>query len=178
MKNKSRRLSILTSSEQKIIYDLPILNSEERNFHFALSESDQEIIDTQIRGFESKVYYIIQLVYFRISFRFFKFVFSDVKEDVKYILKKYFSVEMNLCLDKIFDKRTIWKQQSIILKIFSYVSSSKKKEEKFLAVARSVVLIDANPRYIFKEIVRFANENKIIVPAYTNLQLIISKAAK
>lgn len=176
MENKSRRLSILTPSEQRIIYGLPILNNEERKHYFCLSESDQEIIDTKIRGLESKIYYIIQLVYFRISFRFFKFSFSDVKEDVEYILKKYFSAETNFNPNKIFDKRTLWKQQSIILKIFLYKSASKKEEARFLAVARSIVLVDANPRYLFKEIVRFANENKIIVPAYTNIQLIISKA--
>jgi len=174
--NKSRRLSVLTRSEQKIIYGLPILTSEERKYYFCLSDSDQEIIDTQIRGVESKIYYIIQLVYFKISFRFFKFNFSDVEEDVGYVLKKYFVTEINFNLNKIFDKRTIWKQQSIILKIFSYTSSGKKEEEKLLAVARSIVPIDANPRYLFKEIVRFANENKIIVPAYTNIQLIISTA--
>tara|TARA_B110000503_G_scaffold119440_1_gene181247 strand:- start:52 stop:3150 length:3099 start_codon:yes stop_codon:yes gene_type:complete len=176
LENKSRRLSVLTPSEQKIIYGLPILNSEERKYYFWLTDADQEIIDTQIRGLESKVYYILQLIYFKISFRFFKFRFSDVTQDIDYILKKYFSEEANFNFSKIFDKRTIWKQQSIILKIFSYKLSSKKEEERFLTLAKSTVLIDANPRYIFKEIVRFAYENKIIVPAYTNIQLIISKA--
>ena len=176
MENKSRRLSVLAPSEQKIIYGLPILNSEERKYYFCLTDSDQEIIDIQIRGLESKVYYILQLIYFKISFRFFKFKFSDATEDIDYILKKYFSEESNFNFSKNFDKRTIWKQQSIILKIFSYKFAGKKEEEKFITLARNTVLIDSNPRYIFKEIVRSAHENKIIVPAYTKIQLIISKA--
>ena len=122
-----------------------------------MTDYDQEIIDTQIRGLESKVYYILQLIYFKISFQFFKFRFSDVTQDIDYILKKYYSEEANFNFRKTFDKRTIWKQQSIILKIFSYKLCKKKEEKRFLTLARNTVLIDANPRYIFKEIVRSAH---------------------
>lgn len=176
MKNKSKRLSVLTSSEQKIIYGLPVLNNEERKYYLYLDKSDQEIIETQIRGIESKVFYILQLVYFKISFRFFKFSFCDVIEDIDYLIKINFPKETNFNINKVVDKRTIWKQQSIILKIFSYTLFNKNAEERFLILARSTVLIDANPRYIVKELIRFANKNKIIIPSYTKIQQLISKA--
>ena len=35
--------------------------SKERKYYFCLTDSDQEIIDTQIRVLESKVCYILQL---------------------------------------------------------------------------------------------------------------------
>jgi hypothetical protein len=98
LKNKSKRLSVLTLSEQKIIYSLPVLNSEERKYYFYRDETDQEIMKKQIRSLESKIYYILQLVCLKISFRFFKFSFCDVLEDVDYIIKIYFQQKLILIL--------------------------------------------------------------------------------
>ena len=176
MENNSKRLSILTPSEQKDMYGLPIFNTTEKKHNFNLEDAEQEIIETQIRGIESKVYYILQSGYFKVSYRFFKFKFSDVAEDVEYILKRYFPSETIFNLEKNCNKKTIRKHQLIMLTLFSYRLPSKKDEKRFLELAKSTFSIDANPRYIFKEMVRFANENKVVVPAYTNMQLIVSEA--
>ncbi|MFC1659713.1 DUF4158 domain-containing protein, partial [Pseudomonadota bacterium] len=74
------------------------------------------------------------------------------------------------------NRKTIFNHQSIILKLFSSRFPTKKDREDLFKKAKSVVPIDANPKYIFKEIVRFTSENKIILPAYSTLQKLISKA--
>jgi hypothetical protein len=129
LENKSRRLSVLTPSEQKIMYGLPILNSEERKYYFWLTDADQEIIDTQIRGLESKVYYILQLIYFKISFRFFKFRLSDVTQDIDYILKSIFQKKLILILAKFLTKKLSGNNNPLSSKYFHINFPVKKKRK-------------------------------------------------
>ena len=90
LRNSERRLSILTSSERKLIYDLPKFITQERKIYFDLEKIEENIIHNQLNGINSKVYFILQLGYFKASYRFFKFNFDEAVEDIEYIFEKYF----------------------------------------------------------------------------------------
>ena len=172
----NKRLSILTNSERKLIYDIPKFTNQERKYYFNLKTLEQDIVFNQFNGIHSRIYFILQLGYFKASLRFFKFNFCNVLEDIQYILQKYFPEHLgNLDKEKC-NKKTILNHRSIILKLFSYRSLSKEDYNNIFKKAKSIVSIDANPKYIFKEIVRFTNDNKLILPAYSTIQEIISKA--
>ena len=130
----------------------------------------------QLNGVNSKVYFILQLGYFKFSYRFFKFAFNDVIEDIEYILEQYFPKHSPNIIKKACDRKTIFNHHSIILKLFSRRFPTKVDNENLFIKAKSVVSIDANPKYIFKEIVKFTSDNKIILPAYSTIQKLISKA--
>ena len=122
----NKRLSILTNSERKLIYDIPNFTNQERKYYFNLKTLEQDIVFNQLNGINSRIYFILQLGYFKASFRFFKFNFCNILEDTQYILQKYFPEHLeNLDKEKC-NKKTILNHRSTILKLFSYRSIYKE----------------------------------------------------
>ncbi len=176
LKNSDKRLSILTNSERNFIYDIPSFTNQEKKHYFQLNKMEEDIIYNKLRGLNSRIYFILQLGYFKASFRFFKFSFNEVKNDIEYILEKHFP---NSSIDQVnitCNKKVRLNHCLIIQNLFSYRFPAKEDKENILTKAQSIVSIDVNPKYIFKEIVRYINNNKIILPAYSSMQKIISKA--
>ena len=172
----NERLSILTHSERKIIYDLPEFTNQERKLYFDLEKIEEDIISNQLKSINSKIYFILQLGYFKACYRFFKFSVDEVIEDIEYILRKYFPQYSIDTVKQGCERKTILNHRPIILKLFSYKFPSDEDKEKLFKKAKSVVSIDANPKYIFKEIVRYIADNKIVLPAYSTMQKLISRA--
>ena len=65
------RISILTPLERKFIYDIPKFTNLEKRHYFHLSDTKKNIVYNELRGISSRTYFIIQLGYFKASFRFF-----------------------------------------------------------------------------------------------------------
>jgi TnpA family transposase len=176
LKSFNERLTILSASERKLIYDLPNFTKQERELYFQLEKIEEDIVFNQLHGLNSRIYFVLQLAYFKASYRFFKFNLSEVAQDVEHILQRYFPENSSSSVRDSCDRKTTLNHQSIILKLFSYRLATKEDAKAILNRAKSIVLIDANPKYIFKEIVRFASSNKIILPAYSSMQKLVSKA--
>ncbi len=60
--------------------------------------------------------------------------------------------------------------------LFPYKFPTDEDKEALFKKAKPTVSVDANPRYIFKEILRFIIDHKIVFPAYLSIQKLISKA--
>ena len=169
----SKRIKILTKTEQKEIYDLPEFTNKDKIYYFQLEGLELEYFE-RIKNIESKIYFVLQLGFFRAKRRFFNFEFSEVKGDVEYILEKYFHKIKFSGLKRPCNKKTRLNQRSIILDIFKY-QMSEKFEHEILEKAQRIVSIDSNPKYIFNEIIRFTDKRRIVLPAYTKIQQIITK---
>ena len=170
------RISILTNSERNFIYGIPKFTNLERKHYFDLEKIEKDSIYEKLSATSSKVYFILQLGYFKFSHRFFKFSFDDVLEDFEYILALYFPAYSINTVNKNCERKTLLKHHAIILQLYSCRFPTKQDKENLFKKAKSVVSIDASPKYIFKEIVRFTSDNKIILPAYSTIQKLISKA--
>lgn len=84
--NTKNRLKILSDDEIHRLYSRPIFPHQERVQYFTLSHVEKEVLQT-LRSIKSKVYFILQLGYFKSKQLFFQFKLSEVKEDIQYILK-------------------------------------------------------------------------------------------
>ncbi|MFK4469372.1 hypothetical protein ABH960_005008 [Bacillus sp. RC252] len=88
--NTQKRLTILTTDEIHQLYSRPLFTAKERVQYFSLSQMENELLYT-LRSIKSKVYFILQLGYFKSKQLFFQFNLSEVEEDIQYILKVHFS---------------------------------------------------------------------------------------
>ena len=171
----SKRLQILREDEIKLIYDRPSFSNEEREIYFYLENSEVKILENY-RSINSKINFILQLGYFKYKFRFFSFDLDEVKDDISFIFIKYFN-KKNLDIKKIeeVNNKTRLENQKTILKIFKYNSfaedAKKIVEEKTLISVK----ICAKPKFLFKDVVFFLEEKRIILPSYSFMQKLISK---
>src|SRR5579859_4064630 len=88
-KTTEKRLKILGDDEIDALYGLPNFTAEEQEFYFSLSVSE-ELKMTQLHTFESRVYFILQLGYFKAQHQFYVFSTGDVNDDAKYVQERYF----------------------------------------------------------------------------------------
>ena len=177
MENKSeRRLKILSSSEYKEIYGIPIFDENRADF-FLLDDLELSYLN-QFRAVKAKILFVLQLGYFKCSYRFFSFNFLDCIDDCQYIANHYFGScnlkLLNKSLKNKCSQGTILKQRTIILDILSFKNFSEFKNN-FIAKGAEIVKIDANPKYIFRELLKYSNKYQFIFPAYSTAQKIISQ---
>jgi len=174
--NANKRLSILSSSEQKSIYQLPDFTKEERSIYFTLNSAEEEILQKQLRGLDSKVNFILQLGYFRALFKFFIFTIIDVEKDALFILEKYFSNNTIENLSLACNKKARLHHCDIIKTIYGYKEVDTPMMQKLLKKSEGLLLKDSNPKYVFKELHTHLNKNQTILPGYTTMQDLISRA--
>jgi TnpA family transposase len=174
--SSDRRLKILSSSEQENLYGIPRFNARERRHYFNLNNIEKDIFDTELKGNTSKIHFVLLLGYFKASYQFFYFTISLIREDAEYVASKYLPTADIDTIDDELGKRARLNHYSHILKLFSFRFATNKDRLNMTQKAAATIFIDANPKYLFKELVRFAHDQKFVLSSYTTMQDIISVA--
>jgi hypothetical protein len=92
MEGTGKRLKILSKNEIQELYGLPNFTYEDRINYFSLNLLEKKELD-ELRSVRSKIYFILQLGYFKAKKMFFTFNFQEVNEDIVYLLQQYFPNE-------------------------------------------------------------------------------------
>ena len=86
---RERRLRILSEDEIDALYGLPRLSDEERPEYFSLAPTEKSALD-QLHSIKSRIYFILQLGYFKSHHLFFVFNLPEVEADARYIQEQYY----------------------------------------------------------------------------------------
>lgn len=167
------RLRILSDDDYDKLYKIPKLTDEERQFIFELDEIDKNYLNT-INNNSVKINYILHLGYFRISQYFFSFIFQSVKEDVKFIIKTYFP--KNTFPMKQISNRQYYSNRQAILSKYEMSAYFKNFGSKLSNYLKSLVKQHSIPRYLFDSLLDYCHRHKVVRPAYSTLQDLISNA--
>ncbi len=111
------RLKILGGDEIDALYAHPRFTHEERVEHFALSPAEVATLE-QLHSIKSKIFFILQLGYFKARHLFFVFDLREVEDDVGYIRERYFPDTDQV--DPTIAKGPRLKQQRLILELCNY----------------------------------------------------------
>ncbi|MBU0580269.1 MAG: Tn3 family transposase [Candidatus Margulisbacteria bacterium] len=174
MAEMERRLTILTRNEIQDLYDLPRFTDEERAEYFYISPPEMNELEN-LRTISSKIYLILQLGYFKAKKRFFTFQLQEVKDDIYYISQKYYPEYIEVENIRLPRTTRIY-QQKYILKLFNYKLFTRESKKELQDKAFYLATIHAKPVYIFKELFHYLEKQRIILPGYTTMQDIVSKA--
>ncbi len=168
-----KHLKILEDEEIESIYEKPCFSHDECVEYFSLSAMEKSTLEL-LHSIKSKIHFIIQLGYFKSHHMFFVFNFQEVENDARYIRGRYFP---DFQLDNLDITRvTRLKQQGLILKLFNYNSCDAEQRQTLLVKAQQVAMVSVKPIYIFRKLMHYMTEQRIVVPAYTFMQDTIGKA--
>jgi hypothetical protein len=172
---ENKRLKILTQNEIDNMYSRPSFNDDERLLYFSLLPKEEEVLNS-LRAIKTKAVFILQLGYFKAKQLFFNFSLADieVKEDLKYILNRYFG-NIELFNNSQINKNTWSKHQNIILELSNYHTCTKAIRSQIEVKATSLAVLSSKPIYVFREIINYLEEQKVVVPGYSSLQKLIGK---
>ena len=169
-----KRISILGEDEFKALFERPHFTYEDRCYYFSLSQPEKELLQS-LHSFKSKVYFVLQLGYFKAKHLFFTFDLHEVKEDLQYVLKQHFNDRKMVDLSTV-HKSTRFKQQQLIMERFDYHSCGPEERKQIEQKAYHAVTISGKPIFIFREIMNYLNEQRIVVPGYSFIQETVSQA--
>jgi len=173
MDNPGKRLIILSSAEIDALYGRPRFTQEERAEYFALSDSEKTALG-QLHSFKSRVFFILQLGYFQARCMFFIFDLRDVAEDVAHIRERYFPDFDDA--DPEIAKGTRLKQQQLILSLCNYRDASAATQRTLEARARQAATVCGKPIYVFRELMHYLAEQRVVAPGYSAMQDIVGGA--
>jgi len=174
LKNFEERITILSAEEVNSIYNLPQLSDEERCLYFTMDDEEYAIAHSH-RSLDMKVLFILQLGYFKAKKIFFIFTNDEIREDIQFIKNKYFNND-DIIDNFIIAKSTRWDQQQKILTLFNYHDCDSRWRTLLQERTSRCARISSRPIYIFKDIFFYLEKAKVVLPAYSTIQKIISKA--
>lgn len=167
----SRRLRILDNEEIKDLYERPRFTPEERHQFFSIS-ADEQVAMEQLHSIKSRLYFLLQVGYFKARCQFFAFDFDTAIEDIVYLQERYFPGS------EIGDigKGTRLKQQHMILKLCNYRLCENEDRLLLQNRAKEAARISSKPIYILRELLHHLHEARIVAPSYSSMQDIVGWA--
>lgn len=171
--NVQKRLKILGNDEIEAIYGKPHFVDEERAEYFSVSPAESAMME-QIHYIKARIYYILQLGYFKARHLFFVFTFLEVEEDVNYIKTRYFPDFQ--VTDIEITKVTRLTQRQLILDLYSYRTCGVRERQSLETQAHALAKVSSKPVYIFRKLLDYLAEQRIVIPGYTSMQDIVGNA--
>lgn len=172
MISTEKRIHILSDSEINELYAIPNFNHSDREDYFSLDSETRRLISS-LRRYETKIYFILLLGYFRSRPIIFNFTFSQVKDDFEFVHKKYFANKRIYLSDLSGTTKT-----KLVKKLLNYTGfslfQSKTHRKSLLDRLYDVAKINIEPRYVFDECIAYFGQNNITLAGYTTLQDLIS----
>ena len=115
----TKRIQLLSNTEVEELYARPEFNSHEQRLYFTLTQSERNAL-TQFSNTKTRIYFILQLGYFKAKQQFFSFSLEDVKNDVQFILGTYYSESASMSLTGRISRDYVRIQRQAILSLYDY----------------------------------------------------------
>lgn len=165
----TKRIRLLNEHEVKAIYSLPCFTEAERHHYFSLNQTEK----AELKGLHvpSRIHFVLQLGFFRAKHLLFNFTFQSVRDDVKYVMSRYFPVVKK---PKILPSRNSLAsngQRVLTLNGFRPYSNDTKKLIE-IKLSQSIRHLN-NPMEMLRELFLYMEHEKIVLPSYSTLQDLI-----
>lgn len=173
MTTNNKLLAVLSPAEQDALYGLPDFDDSQRLDYLGLSEPQLALACSR-PGLHAQAWCVLQIGYFKAKQTFFSFTWEDVRDDLSFVLSRYFSGEA-------FESRTVtrhehYAQRDLIAKLFGYRLWASDFLEQLQQHAAQIVRRDVTPSFVVAELIAYLNLHKVERPGYTRLQRVIGEA--
>lgn len=163
-----KTISLLSEVEINDLYARPDFNNDERKLYFTINECERDILN-HYSSIRTRLYFTLQLGYFKAKQQFFKFTFEDVRWDVEYLLANFFS-ENIIGLSGCISRNYIDQQKNDILILFGYKNWSTKHREQIETYICELLRYHPKSHSVLRQLLDYLESNQIVIPTYRTLQ--------
>ena len=164
----SKQLTILSDGEISKLYDLPKFDEDARQAYFEFNDAEKAAMNQHGRIF-TKIYFALQLGYFKAKQLFFIVDLEKVHKDAEYVRQRYFPQHVLNLSGKV-SQTTRLQQQRLILNLYDYRVVDEPIRATLIAKAEKLAMLYSRPVYIFRELLNYLEQQKIVIPGYSILQ--------
>ena len=173
MQKNKERIDLLPQAEIEDLYERPIFNDDEKLLYFTLTES--ELLATmKYANVRTRLYFILQLGYFKAKQQFYSFNIDEVIEDATFVSNVYLNGK-SIQSGKI-TREYAKTQRDAILKLCCYrLLSDDNIEEKITSHLCSLIKIYPKYHNALRQLIIYLDQNNIVLPNYRALQDLFTK---
>jgi len=166
------KTGLLTPTEYRDLYHLPLLDDRERQHYFTLTEQEQKTLK-QFKDVKDAVYFVTRLVFFKLKHTFVSFQYQDVTAERQHVMHRYFP-------DKAFPKSLPSRssQNRIDLKIMDLCQAKRLTGSVLVTIQdelKELAPFCPRQRQLLKALLRLLKKHNVIIPGHTTLQNCVSK---
>lgn len=169
-----KRIQLLTDVEISDLYDLPAFNVEERELFFTLNQAEEKAL-SQYKNARTRVYFILQLGYFKAKQQFFSINFEVIPDDVNFILKCHLGRADANWIGSI-SRNTIRAQRRDILALFNYRLWSTDLKSQTQNKLNDLIRYFPKGHSALRQLLLFLDRQRITIPSYRTFQDMFSEA--
>lgn len=161
-----REINLLSKSEISDIYDIPDFNDHERDLYFTINDEEADMLST-FHTANTKIFFILQLGYFKAKHRFFQLDLQKVFVDINFISRKYYQKKE---ISSLISRSRIYHQRKIILKYYKYQECSEEILDRLKKQFIALLKLYPKPHNVIRELITYCDAQNIILPGYRKLQ--------
>ncbi len=171
----TKRIHLLSSAEVEALYARPEFNTHEQRLYFTPNQVERTAL-AQFSNTKTRIYFILQLGYFKAKQQFFNFSLDEVSNDVQFIVRTYYSESILISFTGRISRDYVRIQRQTILSLFSYRNWTSDFAPETQAHIGDLLRYYPKGHSAFRQLLAYFDHKKIISPSYTTLQDIFSRA--
>lgn len=161
-------ICLLSENEIADLYARPDFNSIEQSLYFSLTDRER-VLFQQYSTIKTKVFFILQLGYFKAKHQFFKFKLEEVGMDVDYILANFFNQKKRISTGQL--SPVYYRQQKKdILRFFSYKEILGEQRSRIEAHIVELLRYYPKGHNALRQLFIYLDKQRIVLPSYRKLQ--------
>lgn len=170
-----KRIHLLSDTEIEDLYALPKFSANEQELYFTLNKSEQTALDRYTK-IKTRVYFILQLGYFKAKQQFFNFDFENAQHDTRFILTTYFRSRTDLTLAGCISRNYTSTQKQAILSLFNYRDWSSRYEHQVESHICELLRHYPKGHNALRQLLGYLDNQRIVTPTYRKLQDMFTNA--
>jgi len=166
----SQRLQILLDEDIDELYSRPIFNDPERSHFFSLPE--KVLVHLKLKKLNGKrvsscLYFILQYGYFKARHQFFNLEYSELVEDVSFILKQY--MPNDHVPTKPPSRKIQYETRSKILDLMEFIDNKKISDQLIIKCVGGLAKTTNNLLDIFEKTTKYLDDNLVVLPFISSI---------
>ncbi len=138
------------------------------------TDTERTLIDGYA-DMNTRIYFILQLAYFKAKQQFFKFDFENVMDDVQYVITRYYN-NTKQKLSSSLSRYYIQNQKQKILNLFNYKDWSSEYKSQTKSHTCELLRYHPKSQNVLRELLQYLEHQKIVIPSYRIFQDIFTAA--
>ena len=163
-----KRIRLLPDNEITELYARPEFNHDERALYFLMTEPEIDAL-SHYSNTKTRIYFILQLGYFKAKQQFFKFDLDETQADVKYILSRFLKGTATIPPGRI-SRDYLSQQKSDILNLFGYKDWLSNYTSQIELRLCEILRYHPNKHSAMRQLLSYFDNQQIIIPSYRKLQ--------
>lgn len=174
MSTNIKRINLLSKAEIDDLYSLPQFSLVERRHYFSFNKEEMDVINLY-KNIKTRLYFMLQLGYFKATQQFYDFSFEDVKADAKFVARSYLKIEGMALKGKI-SRNHSPHQKEDIYQLYGYRPWSETISSQVEIHLCELLRTHPKTHNAFRELLVYCEVKKIVIPTYRALQDVFTKA--